>query len=360
MKEYYDDYPVNDEGSLNIDFSKFKSRLKGNKKVILRWTLISAVIGVLVAISIPRRYSVLTKLAPELTNNTVNRLSSLSQLAGLNSTMLGTTDAIYPMVYPDIVNSPEFIVDLFDTPVTFKCKKEIVDTTLYEYLLNNQRSSVIGIVMSAPFRLIGWVKGWFVPEEETDPDKPVDPFHLTREQYQVSKMIRSGIEATIDKKTMVVSIVVTMQDPMVAAQASKAVNENLQKYVTAYRTEKAKRDVAYYKKLFNEAKAEYEKAQNRYARHVDLNHGIVMQRARVEEERLQNEANLHFVLYNNLAQQLQTAEAKVQQATPAFVEIISPTVPIRPAKPSRKTIVLLVTILGFMASCAVVALRKEK
>jgi hypothetical protein len=125
MKEYYDETPIADDGNLNLDFGKYLQRIKQNKKVIIRWTLISIVLGVAIALSIPRKYSVLTKLAPELTNNTVNRISSLSQLAGLNSALLGSTDAVYPMVYPDIVNSTEFIVDLFDVPVTFKQKKVI-------------------------------------------------------------------------------------------------------------------------------------------------------------------------------------------------------------------------------------------
>lgn len=360
MKEFYDEYPAANEGNLNLDFGKYIKRLKANKRTILYWTLISIVVGILVALSMPRKYTVLTKLAPELSNNAVNRLTSLSQLAGLNATMLGSTDAVYPMVYPDIVNSTEFIVDLFDTPVTFRQKKELVDTTLYEYILNNQKTSVIGVVISAPFQLIGWVKSWFVEEEEEDPDKPVDPFHLTKEQYRVAKMIKGGIEATIDKKTMVVSILVSMHDPIVSAQVSKAINENLQAYVTRYRTEKAKMDVAYYQKLYDEARAEYYAAQSRYARYVDLNHGAVMQRVRIEETRLQNEANLAFQLYNSCAQQLQTAEAKVQQETPAFVQIIPPTVPLRPAKPSRKMIVLIVTFLGFMAGCGYVMLKKKE
>ena len=359
MKEYYDEYPGSNEGNLNLDFGKYFKRLKENKRILVYWTLISIVVGILIAISIPKKYSVLTKLAPELSNNAVNRLTSLSQLAGLNSAILGSTDAVYPMVYPDIVNSTEFIVDLFNTPVTYRQKKELVDTTLYEYVLNNQKSSVIGIVISAPFRLLGWVKSWFVPEEEEDSDKPVDSFHLTKEQFRVAKMIRSGVEATIDKKTMVVSIVVSMQDPLVAAQLSRAINENLQAYVTRYRTEKAKMDVAYYKKLYDEARQNYYTCQTRYARYVDLNHGAVMQRVRVEEARLQNEANLAFQLYNSCAQQLQNAEAKVQQETPAFVQIIPPTVPLRASKPSRKMIVLIITFLGFMAGCGYVLLKKK-
>ena len=359
MKEFFDETPRTEEGNLSPDFKVYFRRLKDNKRTILLWTLVSVALGVVIALSLPRKYTVITKLAPELSNNAVNRLTSLSQLAGLNSAILGSTDAVYPMVYPDIVNSTEFIAELFDEPVTFSRKKEVVDTTLYEYMLNNQRHSVIGTIISSPMLLMGWVKGLFMGAEEEDKDKPVDAFHLTKEQYMVAKAIRHGIEASIDKKTMVVSIEVSMQDPVVAAQVSRAVNKNLQAYVTAYRTEKALMDVEYYKKIYDEAKADYIAAQNRFARYVDLNHGAVMQRVKVEETRLQNEVNLSFQLYNSIAQQLQNAEVKVQQETPAFVEIIPPTVPLRASKPSRKTIVLLIAFLGFMAGCGYVILKKE-
>ena len=360
MKEYVDDYPYGGDENLNIDFSKYIHLIKENKKTIILWTIVAFFIGVVIALTTPRKYSVLTKLAPELSNNAVNRLASLSQLAGLNATMLGSTDAVYPMVYPDIVGSTEFIVDIFDTPVSFTRKKESIDTTLYEYVLNNQKHSAIGTVLSSPMLLISWLKGKLSPdEEEEDGGSEIDPFHLTRDQFKVAKTIGNSIEATIDKKTMVVTIIVSMQDPLVAAQVSEAINVHLQEYVVRYRTEKSKNDVEYYEKLYEQAQSEYIASQNRYARHVDLNQGSVSQRAKVEENRLHNEANLKYQLYNNIALQLQNAKAKVQQETPAFVQIIPPTVPLRASKPSRKTIVLLLTLIGFCVGCGYVLAKKK-
>lgn len=359
MKEYPEDYLMNNEGNVNLDFKNYFVKIKENWKRLLWWALASAVIGVLIALSIPRKYSTLTKLAPELSNNAVSRLTSLSQLAGLNSSILGTTDAVYPMVYPDIVSSTDFIADLFDTPVSYKDKRAVVDTTLYEFFLNGQKTSVIGVVLSAPMRAVGWVMDLIKGEkEEKYSSTEVDPFHLTKEQYKVAKQIGKSIEATIDKKTMVVTIIVTMQDPLVSATVAKAVNEKLEQYVTAYRTKKALMDLEYYEKLYAEAKEEYYTAQNRYSRYVDYNQGMALQSVRVEQVRLQNEANLKYQLYNNISQQLQSAQAKVQQETPVFVEVVPPTVPLKASKPSKKTIVLIITLLGVIAGCCRIVLQK--
>ncbi len=359
MKEFAEDPLEMEEGNLNLDFKKYLTRLKDNKKIIFIWTVVAIVFGVVIALTTPRKYSTMSKLAPELSNNAVNRLSSLSQLAGLNSAILGTTDAVYPMVYPDIISSTAFVVDLFETPVTFVRNKETKDTTLYEYMLNYQKRSLVGTVLSVPGKVVGWAKGFLKESEPEDSTDTVDSFYLSKEQYKVAKMIRQSLDASIDKKTMVVTLVVTMQDPVVSGKVAKAVNENLRKYVTEYRTQKAKQDLDYYQGLFDEAKQEYFEAQNRYARYVDYNQGVIRQSVRVEMVRLQNEASLKYSLYNNLSQQLQNAHAKLQQETPVFVDVIPPTVPLKPSKPSRKMIVLVITFLGFIAACSYVILKKK-
>ena len=69
----------------------------------------------------------------------------------------------------------------------------------------------------------------------------------------------------------------------------------------------------YYLQLYDEAKADYYAAQQRYANYVDANQGVFLQRVKTEQERLQNEMKLAFDLYNSCAQQLQMSRAKVQQ-----------------------------------------------
>lgn len=358
MKEYAEDAPVSENTSLNIDLRKYWNKLKKRWKSILIWSLAAAIIGAAYSLTIPRRYTVVSRLAPELSNNTVNRISALTQLAGLNATMLGTTDAVYPMVYPDIMHSTDFLVDLFDTPVSFVEKKERIDTTLYEYMLNHRKGSALGWVMSLPGRAVGGVKKLFKDDAAEDTTTVVDPFRLTGKQFAVANGLKKSIQPIIDKKTMVLTIQVTAQDPNVAATLAKTVNENLQQYVSKYRTEKAVHDLDYYQKIYDEAKAQYLSSQSRYARFVDNNQGMVRQSSRIEQTRLQNEANLNYQLYNNAAVQLQNAKAKVQQDTPVFAEIISPTVPLKPSKPSRKMITLVCLVLGFGLGCLLALIKK--
>ena len=149
----------------------------------------------------------------------------------------------------------------------------------------------------------------------------------------------------------IISVVVTAQDPFVAKSICDEVISRLQAYITTYRTQKARRDLDYYERLYAEAKEAYISAQQRYASYVDRNQDVMLQRVRTEQERLQNEMNLAFQLYNTCSQQLQAAKAKVQQETPVFTVINPPQVPLKRSKPSKLTILVVCVFLAAVLAC---------
>ena len=125
------------------------------------------------------------------------------------------------------------------------------------------------------------------------------------------------------------TIDVTMQDPLVSAMLADTVVTRLQEYITDYRTNKARKDLVYAEKLNSEAQQEYYKVQQKLADYADRNQGIATQSARITYDRLQNEASLAFNVYNQTAQQVQDAKAKVQETTPVYAVVTPPTVPPR-------------------------------
>lgn len=342
-----------------IDLTPYVKKVLRNWKTILLWAFIAAVIGFGVSKSIPKEYTVVSKVSPELSYRT-NSLSSLASLAGVNLNMLNNTDALLPTVYPDIVNTIPFMTSLFDMPVEVKTKTEVVDTTLYAYLRDYTRTPWWGAVLGAPMQAIVWARGLFSEEGEEEESTVVDKFHLTKEQNAMAKMLCRRVKAVADKKTFVITITATLQDPVIAAQVAQKVTENLKDYVTAYRTDKAKLDVDYFRAMFEDAEREYYDAQKAYSWYLDSHQGFVLQSAKVEQQRLQNEVNLKSQLYNSLAQQLQNAEAKVQQETPVFAEILPPTVPLKKSKPITKKIMLALFVLGAMAGTVRVLVKKEE
>ena len=105
-------------------------------------------------------------------------------------------------------------------------------------------------------------------------------------------------------------------------------------------------------KLSDEARDKYYEAQQRYARYMDENQALSRRSFRTEQERLQNEMTLAFNLYNQTAQQLQLARAKVQELTPVYAVVQPATVPLRPSRPSKLLILVGCVFLAGTAAAA--------
>ena len=320
-----------------IDLLELALKVWGERKFVLKACGYAVLIGLVIAFSIPREYTANAMIAPELSDNkTTGGLSSLAAMAGYNLNATSTADAIYPDLYPDIVTSTPFITGLFNVQV--KDLDEEVDTTLYCYLNEHQRVPWWTLITSAPFKALGWVISLFTEEEKED--AILDPFHLTKEEADIAKELSERITVSVDKKTGVTTLSVTMQDARISACLTDTVVRRLQDYITEYRTTKARQDFQFQEKLFERKKKEYEKAQENYAKFADANKNIILLSYRAEQERLENEMRLAYQVYTSVAQQLQMAEAKVQEITPVYTIIEPATIPIKASKP-RKTLMLL-------------------
>ncbi|MDE5554509.1 MAG: chain-length determining protein [Muribaculaceae bacterium] len=332
-----------------IDIMEMAMKLWEQRKRIIKWCVIGAVIGVMVAFSIPREYETIVKLAPELpdTKASSGGLSALASMAGLNSNMLAGRDAVNPMLYPDVVQSVPFLTGLFNVEVTTKKDKE--QFTVEQYMEDETSGTWWGYILGLPFKLFGLL----IPsDDEIGEDHALNSFQLTKKECDMVKALSKRITASFDEKTYVITISVMMQDPLVSAMLADTVVTRLQEYITDYRTNKARVDLAYAEKLNEEARVEYYEAQQRYADYLDRNQGLAFRSAEIVRERLQNEAQLAYSLYNQTAQHLQKAQAKVQEATPAYAVISPATVPIKPAKPKKVMILIGFTFLAFVACAA--------
>lgn len=324
-------------------------KLRRKRNMILKWCATGAVAGLIVGFSIPKEYTATAKLAPEITGHTSvpKSLGSIADMMGIGN-VEGSADAVYPELYPDIVASVPFAVGLFDVKV--RNKKGTEETTVIDYLSTNIRTSWWEKIISIPFQAKAWIVSLFNKDElESKQDGKVDTFCLTREESDVVKSLVKRIHVSVDKKTSVITLSVTMQDPMVSAMLADTVMRNLQRYVTQYRTDKARNDLAFTLRLFDEAQAAYYRAQSKYARYMDANQGIVLRSVLTEQERLQNEMNLAYNVYNQTAQQLQIAKAKVQESTPVYAVVQPVTVPLQPSKPSKAMI-----LAGFVSLAAII------
>ncbi|WP_308765562.1 Wzz/FepE/Etk N-terminal domain-containing protein [uncultured Bacteroides sp.] len=343
----------------DIDLLELVQKVWAERKLVIKACVGAAVIGVVVAFSIPKEYSTQITLAPETTGKTPGgNMGALAAMAGINLGSSSGQDALSPDLYPDIVSSTPFLTGLFDVNVTTQDGR--VKTSLYEYMKERQRKPWWGSVLSAPFKALGWGMSLFRETEEDAPaGSKVDPFKLTPKQAGIVKGLSSRIMVSVDKKTGVTTLSVQMQDPVISAALTDTVMHRLQNYITDYRTNKARHDLAFTEKLYKEAKENYYTAQQRYARHVDGNLDVILQSYRSEQERLQNEMTLAYGVYNQLAQQLQMAKAKVQEITPVYTVVQPATVPLKPIKPNKIMILFGFVFLATVGSIGWILFVKD-
>jgi capsular polysaccharide biosynthesis protein len=336
---------------MEIDLMEYARKLWAARKLLLKVGGFAIIVGLIMAFTTPKRYTVSVTLAPESTKGS-SSLSSIASMLGVGGLNMGNeADALNVTLYPDIVSSTPFILDLLDTPVR-DLDEDTPDTTLVGYL-ETQKSSLIGMVMSLPGKTIGAITSLFKSdEEEQEQGKSINPFHLTKKQAMTVEGMKKMITANVDKKTGVTTMTVTLQDPLVCAIIADTVIAKLQQRVTTYRISKAEKDSKYWEQIHQERQQEYYKAQQAYAHYVDANKNVVLQSVLTERERLQNEMNLAYQVYSNVATQLQLARAKVQEAKPAFAIVEPATVPLQPSGTSRKMILIGVVFLAVAGTAA--------
>ena len=327
-----------------IDLLELALKVWAERRWILKCCGYAVIVGLVIAFSIPKEYTATATIAPELSDGkSGGGLSSLAAMAGINIIASSSADAIYPDLYPDIVSSTPFITELFDVHVESLNAK--IDTTLYGYIDDYQRSPWWSAVTSAPFKVLGWIISIFKDKEEPRDNAKLDPFHLTNEEADVVRALSQRISVFVDKKTGLTTLSVTMQDARIAACLTDTVMSQLQNYVTEYRTNKARKYFQFQQSLFERKKKEYEKAQEEYAKFADANKNIILLSYRVEQERLENDMRLAYKVYTSVAQQLQVAEAKVQEITPVYTIVEPATIPIRAAKPNKAMVLIGIVLL---------------
>lgn len=352
----YTNVPL-EEDELEIDLMEYVRKLWNARMLLVKVAGIAAVIGIVIGISIPKKYSAEVLLAPESGKGGGSSLSGMAAMLGIgNMNMGGDANALNFSMASDIVASTPFILELIDTRV--QTLDGEMDTTLVAYL-GTQSVPWWNTLMSLPSKAIGGVMSLFSSNEETTEKKPIDPFRLTPQQKGQIGAIQSIINIEPDKKSGMTKLTVTVQDPLVAATMADTVLVKLQKYITKYKTSKAEEDLKYWEQLYKERQDEYYKAQEKYAKYSDANQGVILQSVRIEQERLQNEQSLAFQVFTQVATQLQMSRAKLQEEKPAFAVLEPASVPLLPTGTSKKIIILGLAFLAVAVTSAWILFGKD-
>lgn len=325
--------------------------LWSKRKRIITNCFIGGVLAIIVAYSIPKQYTSTVVMAPEASSGSSasGSLGALASMAGFSlGGLSGGEDALYPELYPQIVSSTPFLCDLMGLQI--ETKEGELCTTLYDYLSKHQKKTWWSKMIKAPIKMVKKMFGKV--EEDTVIPSRGQEMSFTRKQYLMLQALNELIVVSVDKGNFVITLHVTMQDPKVAAYVASVVSDKLQEYIGTYRSAKARKDLAYTESLYQEAREKYYAAQQAYAMYVDQHQGVVKMQYQIEQNRLSNEQDLAFGVYNQLAQQLEMARAKVAESTPVCVIMQPAFMPVKASSPKKMMMGLLYVFLAGFGTAA--------
>jgi uncharacterized protein involved in exopolysaccharide biosynthesis len=307
---------------------------------------VALVLAIVVAFSIPKEYSTVVKMAPEVGEG-AKRAGALAALTGMNLGGSSTGDAISPDLYPDVVQSIPFLVELFPMEVTLE--DGITKLSFYDYLTEHHRKAWWAYLLGAPLNTVGWIKDAF-SEKKPQREGQQGLIALSEGERGVVKLLQKKLNVAVDKKTLVITATVSLQDPLDSAQIALLLTEKLQSYITNNRTKKAKQDYDFTLRAFTDAKTNYYKAQEAYAAFEDANKNIISASYRTEQVRLQNDVSLSFGIYNTLAQKLEQDKLRIQEETPVYTVIEPASVPSEASSPKKLLILAGFLFLAFFGA----------
>lgn len=305
--------------------------------------------GLIVAFSIPKVYTSQVSLAAESQKEgkLSGMMGNLSSLAGIN--LGGSEDAISPELYPDVVSTNKFLIQLLQTPVTTQSQKKY--PTYAAYLEAESKEAWWTAAIGGAIK---GIKSLFseVPEKDPITHKKIDPNHLTVAQETMVKSMKSSIVCFVNKETDVITITMSDQDPVIAKQLVDVAREHLQDFITEYRTNKARTDYKYYSSLVAQLQRKYTAIQHKYAAYADSHMEASLKSVTTVESDLENEMQNAFTAYTQMKQQASMAEAKIQERTPVFTTIDEAAVPNRPSSPKKLLLLVAFFFLGFVGTAA--------
>jgi uncharacterized protein involved in exopolysaccharide biosynthesis len=346
-----------------IDLLDLIGHIWEKRKFIYKYLAIFFVIGIFIALVIIPEYKSEIELLPEITDKEggvsglMKQFGGLGSLAGIDLSNINSSDALNPKLYPDIIQSTPFMLELMNTNV--KIPSADTSVTLFTYMTDIKKTSLFGYLSKYTIGLPLIVAEWFKNEEdENEISIDSSPIRISLDMSKTIEKLNDCIVTDVNMESGIISISAEFQDPELAAQVAEKTVSYLTDYITDYRLQKVKDNLKFITERCDTAKIEFFNAQMERAQFLDENKNIISARVQSEKDRLQSQYDLTFNVYNNLLQQREQAKIKVQEETPIF-KVLSPVqVPVEKDKPRRSLIVIFMTFLGGIVSVLIIFFKK--
>lgn len=347
-----------------IDLVAITRIIWSKRRYVVKVTSIFFVLSLLIAFTSKKEYEVTCKLLPETRQNSnfnLSGLKGLASLTGVNVSNFEQSNRLTPLIYPEIVHSAPFMLELIHTPVYFEKLDSLVSG--FEYFDKIDKPSLLGYIAQYTVGLLGKIKKWInnSKKEEVWDDKNIvgnlEIKKYTKKEHSLIKNYSSRFSINVESKNGIIEVTGKFPDAFAVAQITNMVVNKLTKDIIKYKTEKAKINLEFIEHRFKEAESKYESKERKLAKFVDRNRNISNSMANVGYVKLQNELEIAKKVYMELSVQLEQAKIKMKEDTPVFTVLEPVNIPISTSGANTKLIVLASVFLGLFIASTLVLLK---
>ena len=325
------------------------------RKLLIKSVLLFVIVGGVIAVFSAKEYTATCVVLPQNSGKLAGgNLGGLAAIAGINLGSVESVDILSPELYPKILKSIPFQKELIKTSIKLERFKNPI--TLYEYSVDPQykQFNLFSSLKKYTIGLPGTLINKFKKKSNTVgvinlSDNSI--LSLSSEEKKAIDNLKKCIYLTINSQDGYFELKVCMEEPLAAAQLAESVILLLEKYITDFRTERVKSNLDFIQERYNEAQKKFENIMHKRAAFRDANKNMTSAIAQTDWERIENDYNLSYVLYSELAKQLEQAKIKVKEDTPILTILDPVTIPTSSSKPRRLFIILVFAFIGF--SCGI-------
>ena len=342
-----------------VDVIGISKLLWGKRKFIYKTVFVFFVFGFMVAILSSKEYTASTTFVPQVSDTKVGgSIGGLAAMAGINLGGLADDNGISPILYPQIINSLPYKLEMLKTPLTI----DGYDTPIsfYEYHTDESNEGVFDNIKKYTIGLPGVIvlalKKKFNSKSNSASNQN-EILYVSKKEDKIIELLEDLIIVEVNDEEGYVDLYATMPEALASAQLVQNAQKLLQKFIIDFKIKKSKEQLEYIKKRYEEVENKFVEVQLKLAEFEDKNKYVNTAKSKIELQTIQDEYNLVYGVYLELAKQLEAQYLQVTEDTPVFTILKPVNVPLEKSKPKRLLIIIVWLFMGVVVSMSTVLLR---
>jgi capsular polysaccharide biosynthesis protein len=353
MNEIQNQHTSEDE----IDLIELFKKVYKEKILIFKVTLFAVVLGIVYALFQPNVFTSSTTFIPQLSSGVKtggSPLGGLASLAGINLGDMEGSSEFPPTLYPQVVESVGFKLDLLDSTIILNNEEIFVKD--YFSIREGSSFNIFGIIKKYTIGLPSLLLNSFNSQDVALSKSEI--YSVSLEDTQLFNTISGALSLSINNKEGFITISFTDTDRNIAAQLTQITQNLLQEKIIEFKNQSSNEMLDFAIKQYVENKNSYEKLQDERAIFVDKNINISSSLFQNKLDRIESEVNISESIVQQLASQVEQAKLQVNKDTPVFTTIQPVTVPFQKSAPVRSQIVVIFSFLGIVVSVGYVLVKE--